>query len=87
MSLAHLPADAPLLTAKPGPACTVCELLADLAANDPSSHERLAGWLADPRVRYGSISDLVRDHLGADIMTNTWSRHARGKCAARSRLR
>lgn len=87
MSLADLSADAPITPATQGPACTVCDLLADLQANDPASFERLDGWLRDRRARYSVIAALVRTHLGEDIQDSTYSRHARGKCRSRERMR
>ena len=66
-----------------GPPCTVCEALKRLDTDDAAALTRL---LSDPDVRYSELSDaLAREHL--DLSAGTLSRHARGRCEARTKLR
>jgi hypothetical protein len=69
-----------------GPPCEVCEALSTLPESESAA---LRGLLADPTVRYSALSEaLLNDpDSSLDINAFTLSRHARGKCAARERLR
>ena len=72
-----------------GPACTVCQALAELPEADAQG---LRLMLSDKRRRFSEIAELV----AADPDTPTWvrniahgtyRRHARGQCSAREVLR
>jgi hypothetical protein len=66
-----------------GPPCTVCETLADLPEVEA---EALRSLLADRTWRYTALSDELRKE-GVDLAPYVLSRHAKGACAARERLR
>jgi hypothetical protein len=68
-----------------GPPCTVCEALTRLSADDGAALTRL---LSDPAVRYTELSaSLAQPDIGLDLSAGTLSRHARGRCEARTKLR
>ena len=66
--------------------CLVCHALENLPDVEAAA---LRDLLANPRVRYSELSnDLARDEdYPLDIPAETLSRHARGGCSARERLR
>ena len=66
-----------------GPPCTVCEALKRI---EPEDAEALVRLLSDPDVRYSELSDALAGE-GLDLSAGTLSRHARGRCEARTKLR
>ena len=66
-----------------GPPCTVCEALKRI---EPEDAEALIRLLSDPDVRYSELSDALAGE-GFDLSAGTLSRHARGRCEARTKLR
>ncbi len=66
-----------------GPPCTVCECLATLPEAE-SAH--LLGLLSDTTWRYTLLADELAKQ-GVDLSSTSLSRHARGGCHARTRLR
>lgn len=66
-----------------GPPCTVCEALAGLSEAESAALLRL---LSDPAVRYTELSEALSSE-GLDLSAGTLSRHARGRCEARTKLR
>ena len=68
-----------------GPPCSVCEALTRL---DVAEQEALVRLLSDPTVRYTELSaSLGQPDIGLDLSAGTLSRHARGKCEARTKMR
>ena len=69
-----------------GPPCGVCQFLESL---DHENAQALRDLLSDVTVRYSTISDALRvdEDTPADLSTFMLSRHARGRCAAREKLR
>lgn len=65
-----------------GPPCTVCALLADL----PEPEAAALRALLSSRIPYSELSKGLLEE-GVDITPGTLSRHARGLCEARERLR
>ena len=66
-----------------GPPCSVCEVLGSLPQPEADALREL---LADPTWRYTTLSqDLLAE--GIDLAPFVLSRHARGACVARERLR
>jgi hypothetical protein len=84
MAIANIRAQAAPI--RKGPPCEVCGFIATLSEQDAAD---LRDLLSDSMVRYSVISEgLANDpDTPADLPTNSLSRHARGKCAARERLR
>ena len=78
-------ADLVVTTAKvrKGPPCSVCEALDRLSEDDGAALTRL---LSDPAVRYTELSSALMGE-GLDLSAGTLSRHARGRCEARTKLR
>ncbi len=70
-------------TAMKGPSCSVCQQLDTLPADESAA---LLGLLRDPRWRYQELSDALAKE-GIEIASYSLSRHARGHCSARSKLR
>lgn len=70
-------------TYTPGPTCTVCSALASLT---DSEADALRGLLADPMWRYQELSDRLAGE-GLNLSYQSLSRHARGRCMAREKLR
>ena len=66
-----------------GPPCTVCETLERLPAEESTA---LVVLLSDPTWRYTALSDALREE-GVDLTPFMLSRHTKGQCAARSKLR
>lgn len=66
-----------------GPPCSVCETLTSLPQPEADA---LRSLLEDPTWRYTTLSDELRAE-GVDLAPFVLSRHARGKCAARVRMR
>lgn len=69
-----------------GPPCEVCSFIASL---DEVNADALRDLLSDNTVRYSVISDALATDpdTPVDLSPNTLSRHARGRCAAREKLR
>lgn len=66
-----------------GPTCGVCALLETLPPDEAAALTRL---LSDPTWRYSELSIALRNE-GHDLPEFVLSRHARGGCAARKKLR
>lgn len=66
-----------------GPPCTVCETLDTLPTTEADA---LRSLLADPTWRYRALSDELAKE-GHDLAPFVLSRHAKGQCAARTKLR
>lgn len=82
MAISDLP-EAPTTLNMPGPACTVCRVLADLPDTEATA---LAALLSNNAWRYQELSDALAAE-GHDLPAQALSRHARGRCAARVKLR
>lgn len=82
MSLAEIATNGPSNIEK-GPTCTVCLLMGSLPDTEAAA---LGQMLADPTWRYSSIAAALGDE-GHPVLDQTVSRHARGVCGARKRLR
>lgn len=69
-----------------GPTCTVCLALANLPLEEADALRQL---LADPAWRYTELSDRLASDPDTplDIPHSTLARHAKGRCAAREKLR
>lgn len=59
-----------------GPGCTVCNLAAELPADEAQA---LASLLVNPKVTSASISRVLKKH-GHQIGETTIGRHRRGQC-------
>lgn len=70
-------------TTPPGPTCTVCQKLAELP--DPEANA-LRALMANPAWRYQVLAERLRSE-GVDLSAGSLSRHARGRCLAREKLR
>lgn len=68
---------------KKGPPCSVCETLARLPETEADA---LRALLSDPAWRYTTLSDELRTE-GIELAPFVLSRHARGGCGAREKLR
>jgi hypothetical protein len=66
-----------------GPPCSVCALLKSLPEKESAALLRL---LSDVDVRYSELSAALATE-GHDFAEGTLSRHARGRCEARTKLR
>jgi hypothetical protein len=63
----------------------VCEALGRLPEDEQAALLRL---LSDRGVRYTELSaSLAQPEIGLDLSAGTLSRHARGRCEARTKLR
>ena len=82
MSLADVAKTGPVRTEK-GPTCTVCLLSASLPNGEAAA---LAQMLADPEWRYTAIADALTAE-GHPVYDGSISRHVRGQCGARTKLR
>ncbi|GAB3863434.1 hypothetical protein GCM10028801_31050 [Nocardioides maradonensis] len=70
---------------KKGPRCTVCVALGALPKADA---QVLRDWMADPSWTFPAIADEVADDPDTPTLSvSAISRHARGQCGARERLR
>jgi hypothetical protein len=69
-----------------GPPCTVCEAVKRLEHDKPEDAAALVRLLSDPLVRYSELSEALAGE-GLDLSAGTLSRHARGRCEARTKLR
>lgn len=67
-----------------GPPCSVCETLERLAGPEAMA---LRSLLEDPTWRYTELSVELREKADLDLAPFVLSRHARGACAAREKLR
>ena len=66
-----------------GPPCTVCEKLTTLPDVEAAA---LVTLLSDPTWRYRALSDELAKE-GHELAPFVLSRHAKGQCAARVKLR
>lgn len=66
-----------------GPSCTVCMLLAELPADEAQA---LRALLADTRWRYSALSEALKAE-GHHLAAHALSRHGRGQCSAKTKLR
>lgn len=69
--------------AQKGPSCTVCTVLNGLSGPEAQA---LRDLLADPAWRYQELADRLSDE-GVELAPFSLSRHARGRCQAREKLR
>jgi DNA invertase Pin-like site-specific DNA recombinase len=69
-----------------GPTCTVCVELDRLERERPEDAAALLRLLSDRDVRYAALSDALATE-GLDLAAGTLSRHARGRCEAKTKLR
>lgn len=76
----------PTETVKKGPTCQVCRELARL---EPKEAAALRKHLANPAWRFTELADALFEDSGGKInlREHVLSRHARGQCAAREKLR
>ena len=70
-------------TKAPWQTCATCDLLAKLPRREAASLREL---LADDEVRYQWLADQLEDD-GTPVDRQSLSRHARGRCSAREKLR
>lgn len=82
MSLADVAKQGPSRTEK-GPTCSICQLVASLPKPESAA---LSQMLADPEWRYSAIQSALLDE-GHTAHDGTISRHVRGQCGARTKLR
>lgn len=82
MSLADVAKQGPVRVEK-GPTCSVCLLATTLPKAEAAA---LAQMLGDPEWRYTSIADALNAE-GHSIYDGAVSRHVRGQCGARTKLR
>lgn len=83
MSIAHALNNAPRNDNRRGPSCDVCAVLANATPEDAAA---LRAALSDPQMRYTVIAEAL---AGTDtpLSGGSLSRHARGRCLAKERLR
>lgn len=69
-----------------GPSCTVCVALDSLPEAEAAALRQL---LANPSWRYSELSERLREDPDTplDLLPVTLARHAKGRCAAREKLR
>lgn len=86
MALADLQNKEPTPPRRPGPVCSVCNTLASLPAEEADAFRAL---LADTRWRYTELSEALKQDpdYPIEIEPSMLSWHARGRCAAKERLR
>lgn len=86
MSISTIKARAQGTPVRKGPPCEVCEFIGTLTDDEADD---LRSLLADPTVRYTAISDALNDDPDYEVSLSapSLSRHARGRCAARTKLR
>ena len=63
--------------------CATCALLADIT---PAEAKHIRALLADPEVRYSWLAEQLEER-GKPVDWQALSRHARGICSAREKLR
>lgn len=68
---------------KKGPTCEVCVVLERLPDDEATA---LRGHLANPQWRYTALSEALATQ-GLELPGFSLSRHARGQCGAKDRLR
>lgn len=73
-------------TAVKGPPCGVTQLLERLDRDSPDDAATLREWLANPEIRYSVISDALAED-GHRLQADTLSRHCRGRCLCKGKLR
>jgi hypothetical protein len=73
-------------SAAPWRTCAVCHALATIP---PAEADALREMLSDRERRYSKISEEIAEDPDTplDLDTGTLSRHARGRCGAKERLR
>lgn len=83
MSIANALSNAPRNDNRRGPSCDVCAVL---ATAKPEDADALRAALSDPQMRYTVIAEAL---AGTDtpLSGGSLSRHARGRCLAKERLR
>lgn len=86
MSISTIKASIQDATVRKGPPCGACDFLGTLSLDEADG---LVALLADPAVRYTALADalLADPDYDVDLSSNTLARHARGLCAARTKLR
>ena len=86
MAIADL---SPTTATNKGPTCKVCQTIARLEAEKPSEAKALVGHLKNPEWRFTDLSDALFQDSGGTVNLPEYclSRHARGQCAARTKLR
>lgn len=86
MAIANL---SPTGSTQKGPTCKVCQTLARLEVEDPTEAEALTRHLSNPEWRFTDLADALFQDSGGTINLPEYclSRHARGQCAARTKLR
>lgn len=69
-----------------GPPCTVCAFISSLTDKEAAALNEL---LSDPAVRYSTLAESISDDPDYDVRfdAGTISRHVRGRCSARQKLR
>ena len=85
MSIAHALSNAPRNDNRRGPSCDVCAVLGSASTPDEDK-AALRAALADPQMRYTVIAEAL---AGTDtpLSGSSLSRHARGRCLGREKLR
>lgn len=68
---------------RPTAGCAACALVNDLPDDEAAV---LVDLLSDPRIRYNWLADELADE-GHPVDWQALSRHARGRCAAKTKLR
>jgi len=83
MSIASALSGAPRNDNRRGPSCDVCAVLATAKPDDAAA---LRAALSDPQMRYTVIAEAL---AGTDtpLGSSSLSRHARGRCLGREKLR
>lgn len=83
MAIANL---SPSDKTRKGPQCEVCKTLARLA---PAEAKALTAHLSNPEWRFTELSDALFEDSGGKLSLPEYSlsRHARGQCSARTKLR
>ena len=83
MSIAHALSNAPRNDNRRGPSCDVCAVLATAKPEDAAA---LRAALGDPQMRYTIIAEALAS-TDTPLSGSSLSRHARGRCQAKERLR
>jgi hypothetical protein len=83
MSIANALNNAPRNDNRRGPSCDVCAVL---ATADPPDAEALRAALTNPQMRYTVIAEALAA-TDTPLSSSSLSRHARGRCLAKERLR
>ena len=83
MAISDLTTVEPVAEARRGPSCAVCLALDTLPADESTA---LVALLSNSAWRYQGLSEVLEGE-GLDLPAQVLSRHARGRCAARTKLR